>query len=268
MGRRTEESPVWIGYADFLTTLTVLFFVIAVAFAGKLTHSKSGYVHGEVRAAAGGQGLPGCLIKLGQGRQVRSGTDGRFDFRVDSLRERLNIGIAAECEGYNEYSEIVAISLGDTTRVPITLAEAKVVRVDTLPGDALFGSSDFTLQPEAIEMLVELGRRLKSELASGDVVAVQGHTDDLPFQEGASKDNWLLSGERAAAAAKVLTDQGFGVGIPECQVAIMGFGPSRPVVPILPEDSRALRSTKRAKNRRIEFRMLHGTTIIGGHCSE
>lgn len=206
-------------------------------------------------------------MKLGLGRQVRSDTGGQFGFRVDSLREALNIGITAECEGYDSYSQIVTVTPGDTTHVAVALAEAKVVRVDTLPGDALFGSSDYTLQPAAIDMLVKLGSRLKAELATGDVIAVQGHTDDLPFQQGAVKDNWVLSGERAAAAAKVLTDPRYGVGISRCQVVIMGFGPSRPADPVLRDDSKTLRALKRAKNRRIEFRMLHGAGIVGGQCA-
>src|SRR5207248_1064141 len=119
---------------------------------------------------------------------------------------------------------------------------------------------------DAIAMLQQLGKRLKSQLASDEVIAVQGHTDDLSFQVGASKDNWVLSGERAAAAARVLTDSAFGVGIPECQVAIMGFGPSRPVDAVTSSDSREARQLKRARNRRIEFRRLRGADIIGGHC--
>lgn len=266
MRRRNEESSVWIGYADFLLTLAVLFFVIAVSSAGKLASSKAGYVAGIVRADAGANGLPDCLLRLGTGRQLRSDHSGRFEFRIDSLRERANMGLSAECQGYGEHNEIVSVAPGDTTHVTITLAQEKVLRVDTLPGDALFGSSEFTLQPSAITMLVQLGHRLKSELTSDEVIAVQGHTDDLPFRSGAEKDNWILSGERAAAAARVFTDPVFGVSISECQVAIMGFGPSRPAEHFLRGDSPAIRSDRRSKNRRIEFKKLHGTDIIGGHC--
>jgi flagellar motor protein MotB len=140
------------------------------------------------------------------------------------------------------------------------------VSVDTLPGDALFESNQYVLKSEAIDTLVRLGTQLKAKLASDEIIAVQGHTDDLPYPTGSDKDNWMLSGERAAAAAKVLTDAQFGVGIPACQVSIMGFGPSRPAEVVLSTDDRNERARKRSHNRRIEFRRLKGTDISGAGC--
>lgn len=262
--RRTEDSSVWIGYADFLTTLVVLFFVMAVSFAGRLSPGRPGFVIGSVRQSQSSLALTGCLVRLGGGRQKRSNSQGNFQFRVDSLREKINIGIAAECDGYADYSEITTVSPRETTLVRISLQKVQKIEVETLSGDALFGSSAATLQPAAIDTIKALGARLKMDLREGEVIAVQGHTDDVPFADPSLRDNWVLSGERAAAAAKILTDS---VGISPCKVAIMGFGPSRPASAIAPDDPPELRRQKRQMNRRIEFRRLRGTDIIGGKCS-
>ena len=263
--RHVEDSPVWIGYADFLTTLAVLFFVMAVTFAGRLQPAKPGYVIGTVRSAAGALKPRDCLIRLGVARQTRPNAEGEFQFRMDSLHEAINISIGAECPGYGDTSAMVDVRPTDTTFARIELHKVERVSVDTLSGDALFGSSAATLQPVAVETIKALGERLKTELQQGEVIAVQGHTDDRPFADPSLRDNWVLSGERAAAAAKILTDS---VGIPACQVAIMGFGPSRPAEPILPGDSPVDRLEKRKRNRRIEFRRIRGTDIIGGRCSD
>ena len=108
---------------------------------------------------------------------------------------------------------------------------------------------------------------LKESLRPGEAIIVQGHTDDLPIPARYGKDNWVLSGERAAAAANVLRDS---VGIPLCQVAIMGFGPARPRpgqrVTWADSETEAQRAQKRAQNRRIELHRVAGTDLIGGTC--
>src|SRR5262245_33310366 len=123
--RRSEESPVWIAYADFLTTLVVLFFVMTVSFAGRLVPGRPGFVVGRIRGSLEGNPISGCLIRLGPGRQARSTEAGNFGFRVDSLREPTNAGLGAECSGYADYNEIVTVRPGDTTVVAISLQKVE-----------------------------------------------------------------------------------------------------------------------------------------------
>jgi flagellar motor protein MotB len=260
---RGEDATVWIGYADFLTTLAILFFVLVVGVSAKLAPLGAGYLEGTVRDAETGRAIAKCAADLGTGRQDSTDVAGRFRFTVDSLRGPLTVGLGLACTGYARYSEVLSLVPDSTRRREVRLAPKKDVGVETLPGDALFEPNESVLKPEAVDTIVSLGTRLKQGLASDEVIAVQGHTDDVPFQSGAS-DNWVLSGARAAAAAKVLTDR---VGITECQVAIMGFGPSRPVAVVAGGDTLEERRRKRARNRRIEFRRLRGSDIIGGQCA-
>jgi flagellar motor protein MotB len=268
MPRREDDAAVWIGYADFLTTLVVLFFVVAVVFAGKLARTRPGYLIGAVAQLKTNRSIESCLVKLGAGRQQRTNSAGTFEFRVDSLRDVLTLGLMVHCDGYRDYSEPISIRPADTTRVTVTLERVVSVEVETLPGDALFPPDAYTLKPEAADTIAQLGRELKDKLTADRVVAVQGHSDDVPYPAGSGKDNWVLSAQRATAAAKVLTSPEYGVGLRECQVAIMGFGPSRPVRALLPTDTPKEKREKRRANRRIEFRILKGSELSGGHCVE
>lgn len=264
--KRGDDATVWIGYADFLTTLTILFLVVIAGLAAKIATAKAGVLTGVVVDAKTAKPVGDCLLKFGESRQTRTDSEGRFVFRVDSLRDAVNVGFVAACRGFATYSEIQTVRPADTSDIRVQLNPVTSVTVDVIPGDALFDRNEFALKQEAVITIVELGLRLKANLGVGEVIAVQGHTDDVPFPAGAGKDNWVLSGERAAAAAKVLTDPSLGVGIPECQVAIMGFGASRPIEQVVATDSPADSARKRARNRRIEFRKLQGTDMIGGRC--
>lgn len=268
MARQSDESTVWIGYADFLTTIAVLFFILAVAMAGKIPNLRPGFVLGVVTDSVSGQRLAGCSAEVGARRQPSTSGDGEFMVRVDSILRTARVDVSVECPGYEPYTQFLRVAAGDTTRLqarvrPITRTEWETI---TLEGDALFDPLEYRLKPEGVNLIIRSGQRLKQELRPGQTIVVQGHTDDLPIVS-APKDNWMLSGERAAAAAVVLTDPSYGVGIPECQVTIMGFGPSRPAVPVTPGDSPAQLADKRARNRRLEFRRLSGTELIGGKCA-
>ena len=264
---RPDDATVWIGYADFLTTLSVLFFVLLVGVAAKNRSPTAGYVSGLVLDAGTKVPISQCSAQIDQMRRSTTNAKGQFMLKIDSLGSPTNVGLAIACAGYNGINPLVLVKPGATTAREFPLSRDIAVRVDVLPGDALFLSNESTLKIEAVDTIVALGLRIKASLKSDEVVAVQGHTDDIPYPLSAGKDNWVLSGERAAAAAKVLTDDVYKVRIPECQVTIMGFGPSRPTERVTEKDGKEERQRKRSRNRRIEFRRLHGADITGGGCA-
>ena len=262
---RSDDATIWIGYADFLTTLSVLFFVLLVGVAAKNQSPRAGYVSGLVTDAATRNPIASCSAQIDQLRRSATDAKGKFMLTIDSLGSATNVGVEIQCTGYSGINPLLTVRPGGTTSKEFPLSRDKAVRVDTLPGDALFRSNESALKIEAVDTVVALGLRIKASLKSDEVVAVQGHTDDIPFPPGAGKDNWVLSGERAAAAAKILTDD--KVRIPECQVTIMGFGPSRPTERVTVADGGAEQQRKRSRNRRIEFRRLRGADITGGGCA-
>lgn len=265
MARRPEDATIWIGYADFLSTLTILFFVLFVGFAAKVVPAGVGVLIGDVRDARTNNPIAGCAVTVGATRSTVSDSLGRFEMRMDSLQHALNIGLGVTCgDNHGDYTDVVSIAPRDTTLHEVRLVVRTSVTVETLAGDALFSPNAFALRPEAIHTVAEVGRRLRTQLATNEMIAVQGHTDDIPFPTESGKDNWMLSGERAAAAARVLAEV---AGVPMCQIAIMGFGPSRPIDAVLPGDSPPVRADKRARNRRIEFRRMSGEGLGGGKCA-
>lgn len=254
---------MWIGYADFITTLAVLFLVLIVGVAARLGVPRTGTLAGAVVDDQAGGGVAGCTVLLGEQQRERTTTGGTFRFAIDSLRSKLTVGLMVQCPGYRDATKLVSVAPNEVMHDTVTVTRSTEVSVRSLPGDALFEPEEYTLKASAVSMVVRLGRELKATLGT-DAIAVQGHTDDLPFAPGKNKDNWMLSGERAAAAAKVLADS---AGISPCQLVIMGFGDSRPVHRVAPDDSREDRRAKRARNRRIEFRQLKGETL-GGDCAQ
>lgn len=268
MARQSDESTVWIGYADFLTTIAVLFFILAVAMAGKVQSLRPGFVRGVVTDSVSGQPLAGCSAEAGDRRQPATSARGEFMVRVDSILGQARVDVNVECAGYEPYTRFLPVAAGDTTELQVRVRPANrtVWETITLDGDALFDPLQYSLKPEGRDLIIRWGKQLSQELRTGQTIVVQGHTDDLPIVS-APKDNWMLSGERAAAAALVLTDPRYGVNIPECQVTIMGFGPSRPAEAVTPGDPPRELSRKRARNRRLEFRRLSGTDLIGGKCA-
>jgi chemotaxis protein MotB len=75
--------------------------------------------------------------------------------------------------------------------------------------------------------------------ARKETIELQGHTDAAPFPPGATRTNWELSFERAAAARKILEAGGVA---PARIVGVLGRGASTPLDPAHPYA---------AKNRRL-----------------
>lgn len=274
MRNRHDESTAWIGYSDFLTTLALLFLVVAAVLAAG-TRTGPAYLKGAVTDARTTRGVDGCSVRFGTGREQETRGGGSFAFQVDGLGQAMDFAVDVLCNGYGAHRASASLSPGDTTRLPIVVNPIKAdtvlsdssFQMRSVPGDALFESNEWWLRDQAaINSIKAIGYALRAQLRPDEVVAVAGHTDDAPFPPGANKDNWMLSGERASSAARVLTDPMHDIGLPACRVVIMGFGPSRPVHPVYPSDDAEIRRVKRRANRRIEFRVLRGDALAWGGC--
>lgn len=274
MRTRHDESTAWIGYSDFLTTLALLFLVVAVALAAG-TRTGPARLEGTVTDARTTRGVGGCSVRLGTGREQLTDDSGTFAFQQDGLGQALDLTVDALCNGYGAHRAMTSLSPGDTTRLSIVVNPIHVdtarsdssFRMRTIAGDALFKPNEWQLRDEAaIRSIEQIGYTLREQLRPDEVVAVAGHTDDVPFRGKAEKDNWTLSGERASSAARVLTDSAYDIRLPKCKVVIMGFGPSRPVRPVYAGDDDDTLRVKRQANRRIEFRVLRGDALAWGGC--
>jgi flagellar motor protein MotB len=131
------------------------------------------------------------------------------------------------------------------------LAPQAVIAIDDgkviLQGEVLFASGSDALTPEGVALMTEIGRGLKTLLASEaerQMVLVGGHTDDRPIHERFAS-NWELSSARALAVAAVLRR----AGVPADSVVAAGFGQHHP-------RARNDDDAGRAQNRRIEVLLV------------
>lgn len=96
----------------------------------------------------------------------------------------------------------------------------------TIRDDVTFDLGSVELKPSATSILRSVANTLKTSYA-GKRIYVAGHTDSAPITNPSSRfrSNVHLSAERADAVRRFLIQQG---GLPERQMAIVGYGPFLP----------------------------------------
>ena len=141
----------------------------------------------------------------------------------------------------------VAADVGAAMRTLIDSGQVKVHRHESWVGvdistDILFGSGIARLSPGAGPVMQRLADTLKRWPNS---IRVEGHTDDRPINTASFPSNWELSAARAASVVHLFMDRGIAPG----RMAVLGFGPYRPV---------AANNTAagRNANRRVELVIL------------
>ena len=259
-----DESSTWIAYADFLTTVLILFVIIAfVALAKANTDAEvDTTLSGKVLDESTQQSLAGVEVTLGDIRTVTD-REGKFRFEKIDIKGGLFKRLQASFKDYLPYNDTIGLVQGNNSR-QISLQKPREngsVSVITLPGDAYFDRSRAEIKREKIDELIEQGHKFRDGLKPGEVIVVMGFTDDLPYHTD-TKSNWELSGERAAAVCRVFQEEKYGVIIPGNRLIAMGFGEFNPLEAIKPGDSPDARETKRAKNRRIEIRKMKGAEVF------
>lgn len=103
-------------------------------------------------------------------------------------------------------------------------------------GGALFATNSSSVQPGAVNNIVEVAKIIK---ASNDTkVSVKGYTDSF----GDENSNQILSEQRANSVANILISQ----GISSDRITVIGFGK---MFPVAPNDT----PEGRLQNRRVEI---------------
>lgn len=123
----------------------------------------------------------------------------------------------------------------------------------------LFDTGSAQLTREGYRLLLSLGERLDPD--GDDIIRIEGHTDNVPVGPRLTSDfasNWELSAARAVAVARFLVQE---VGVDPERVQAMGLGEHHPVADNATESGRA-------RNRRIELRMMPPSPPAGGRRPE
>jgi chemotaxis protein MotB len=89
---------------------------------------------------------------------------------------------------------------------------------------ALYDSGSADIKTDALPLLEEVSRVIRSTSHSSHMIEVEGHTDDLPIATQKFPSNWELSSARATNVVKYLLSQ----GLEKERLKASGFADSRP----------------------------------------
>ncbi|KZZ41172.1 MAG: OmpA family protein [Saccharospirillaceae bacterium] len=147
--------------------------------------------------------------------------------KVEALKEGLSEVITNEDKptpftdikkGLDEYIE----QQGLQDQLSVVL-DNKGVKVE-FANVALYDSGSADIKTDALPLLEEVSRVIRSTSHSSHMIEVEGHTDDLPIATQKFPSNWELSSARATNVVKYLLSQ----GLEKERLKASGFADSRP----------------------------------------
>lgn len=122
----------------------------------------------------------------------------------------------------------------------------------TFGSDALFATASADLAIRGRAILAELAHTITEKgISTLEEIQISGHTDDVPTAVSRFPTNWELSTARATNVVRFLTDQ--GIDPTQIHLSATGYGEFRP-------DTSNATVAGRAKNRRIEMRLLYSAS--------
>lgn len=257
MDNHDEDATPWIGYADFLFTLAILFLVVSLAVVVGLSPGPAVLI-GTVRQESG---TPDCRVRLGEGSATTTDDSGVYLFQLDWLSRSIETSLQLECDAHDLVDTVATLIPRDTVVLNIDLDEATRgnLSVGSLPGNVLFDRDSAKLSQKGMRIIrdsvASWRRKGLFPERENELLAVVGHTDILPFDRDVPIDNWMLSAQRAATVVRYLTRE---LNVGQCSVVAMGLGPSRKA-----DGERSL-----ADQRRIEFKKIQGSEILVGACRD
>lgn len=113
-----------------------------------------------------------------------------------------------------------------------------------------FDPGKATLKEEALPVVRKVGEILL-EKGKGFIILVEGHTDDVPINNGLFSSNWDLSMKRATEVVHLFES----LGVPHTDLRPVGLADIQPIVPVAGVSDKAALSEARSKNRRVVIRL-------------
>jgi len=225
---RVSQDRWLVSYADFITLLFAFFttlYAISTVDADKLRE-----VVGSMQVAF----LAPDATRLAASESAASGPGdvpgGAIVGELTMVRQRLSVSLRDQLR-----QGLVDVDM-DPRGLVISLREAGVFQT---------GSAD--LSPEAQVTLLAIADSIRDV---GNLVRVEGHTDNVPISTSVYASNWELSTARATNVIVFLVGRG---GLTPDRLSAAGYAEFRPRAP---NDSDA----GRAQNRRVDVIVLNPTT--------
>lgn len=214
-------APMWmVTYGD-LMSLLLTFFVLLLSFSTIAEPQKFQDAIMSIRTALGV--MPDNVSMQFQPRDHTSASNERMRRMARELRRRLQV-------------------TGQETDVNVRMHEQEGILQITLPNAVLFDSGSAQLRAGSEGLMRDVAEVLA--MATGAMIEVRGHTDDIPIGAGSPfRDNFDLSYARSKSVTQSLHTIG---QIPLRQFEMIACGPSQPVATNETPEGRA-------ENRRVEL---------------
>jgi chemotaxis protein MotB len=228
--RRSAHDRWLVSYADFMTLLFAFFatmYAISSVDSMKLTKVAHALQIAFDNSATKGSIVEGSGVLPERGSRLVPGSDGAAG-ALEIVRREL------------------APELADH-RIELSIDRRGLIL--SIPEAGLFAIGSDELSPPA-QILME---RVAATLANtGNLVRVEGHTDDLPIHTTRFRSNWDLSTARATRVIESLIVRG---GLAPERLSAAGYAEFRPRVLNLTTEGRS-------KNRRVDLVVLNDTTSL------
>jgi chemotaxis protein MotB len=260
-------SERWlVTYADMLTLLMVLFIVLFASsnidkkkYAALHKGLASAFNEGQP-ASSGGTGIlqGGTTVNDNTHEGTLAGNPvGPNQDAADVVAQNTQGSNAAQSNLKDESLDKIEKEIQQAlhvARLPDSSVlfdkEARGLVISIVTDKVLFDTGSTKLLPGGEKILDAIAPALQTSHHS---LAVEGHTDNVPYSDGSKMDNWTLSGGRADAVLhRLLFDK-----VPQNGLSESGYADTIPLA-----DNAT--TAGRARNRRVDIVVLKAGSAAGG----
>ena len=239
-GRRAHvahHGGAWkVAYADFVTAMMAFFLVMWIVGQSKaVKQSIAAYFRDPGAFEQAGRGvLPGSESGV-DGGGIPDGADqtqsaASLERAAEHLREALSLN-------FSELKDRIEVRVTD---------DGLLIELREAPDDGFFPSGSAAAKPATVKVLTMIATELGK---LPNALAVEGHTDSLPYSSANGYGNWELSADRANTARRIMEGKGLRAGQVE---AVRGYADTRLRLKEQPLD---------ASNRRISIVVRRGGQV-------
>jgi len=174
----------------------------------------------------------------------------RSSARIEGLERDLN-AVTSERDALSRVNEELKKSLAEIPKVVIS-TEQIAPGISTNPetggimlrDDVLFDKGKSTLKKQGKTIIQELVKNIQRDYP-GNIIYIDGHTDNTPIKRSKNADNWELGAKRAHAVFKEFVALGFSKN----QLRLSSSGWAQPVPGVNPDTEAGRRQCRRVEIR-------------------
>ena len=240
-----ENNERWlVSYSDFITLMFAFFVVMFASSQADKSRAKQvsesvtkALQEGRVTAAVAAV-LGGTVDDKGVGNAMKKGPGGaRAELPQVTKGEKVVVDLLPSLQYLStELKQEIA-----SGKLQVRL-EARGLIV-SLTEAAFFGVGDDAINAATYSSVGKIAEAIKR---LPNAVRLEGNTDSIPIHNSRFRSNWELSAARAIAMLELLVDR---FGVPEYQLAVVGYADTNPI-----ESNDTAES--RARNRRVDIVIL------------